>query len=123
LKFFLWILAAVVTLAVTSFAVTNRAPVEIDFWPLPFTATPPLFAILITTVVVGFGFGSIATWWSGRNRRRIARARGRGIDRLKREIEVLKRTTPGAEPGRPHLPQPSADDGEAVLPTKRPAVG
>ena len=70
-----------------------------------------------------FGFGSVAAWWSGRKRRRVARARGREIDRLKREIEVLKRTIPGAEPGRPHLPQPSANDGGAVLPAKRPAVG
>ena len=123
MKIFLWILAAIVTLAVTSFAVTNRAPVEVDFWPLPFAATLPLFAILIVAAALGFAFGAIATWWSGRKWRRSARGRGREIERLNREIEVLKRTLPAGEAGRSHLPQSSSDSGDVQLPTSRPLAG
>ena len=123
MKIFLWILAAIVTLAVTSFAVTNRAPVEVDFWPLPFAATLPLFAILIVAAGLGFGFGAIATWWSGRTWRRSARSRGREIDHLKREIEALKRTVPAGEAGRSHLPQSPPDPSSDRLPTNRPLAG
>ena len=123
MKIFLWILAAIVTLAVTSFAVMNRAPIEVDFWPLPFAATLPLFAILIVAAALGFGFGAVATWWSGRKWRRSARGRGREVERLKREIEALKRTVPVGEAGRSHLPQSSLDvDGDPV-PTSRPLAG
>jgi uncharacterized integral membrane protein len=123
LKIVLWILAAIVTLAVTSFAVTNRAPVEVDFWPLPFAATLPLFAILIVAAVLGFGFGAIATWWSGRKWRRRARDRGREIDRLQREIEALKRAVPPGETGRSHLPQTSLGADGDTTPTIRPLAG
>lgn len=123
MKILLWIFAAIVTLAITSFAVTNRAPVEVDFWPLPFAATLPLFAILIAAAGLGFGFGAIATWWSGRRWRSSARGRGREIDRLKREIEALKRTVPAGQAGRSHLPQSSPDTDGDGLPTSRPLAG
>ena len=120
MKAFLWILAFIVTLAVTSFAVTNRAPVEVDFWPLPFAATLPLFAILIVAAALGFMFGTVATWWSGRKWRRSARDRGREVERLKREVEALKRAVPPGEAGRSHLPQSSSSSD---LPASRPLAG
>ncbi len=104
MKLIIWILAAIVILAVTAFAVTNREAVSIDFWPLPYSATLPLFAILLGAVIVGFIFGSIAAWWSGRSARRKSRDRKWEIDRLNRELDAVKHASGPAEPGASQIP-------------------
>ncbi|MCP4330404.1 MAG: LapA family protein [Alphaproteobacteria bacterium] len=122
MKLIIWIIAAIVTLAVTAFAVSNRAPVEVDFWPLPYAAILPLFAVLLVAVVLGFLFGAITTWWSGRKWRRGAREARRENDHLRRELEAVKRAASATEPGR--SPLPSTNSGAPPsLPPSRAAQG
>ena len=104
MKLLIWIIAGIVILAATAFAVTNRTPVEVDFWPLPYAATLPLFVILLVTVVVGFLFGSVVAWWSGRRARRKARERAWHIERLERELDTVKRAAKSAGPGTSQIP-------------------
>jgi uncharacterized integral membrane protein len=106
-----WIIAAIVILAVCAFAVTNRALIDIDFWPLPYAATLPLFAVLLGAVIVGFVFGAIVAWWSGRRTRRKARERGWEIESLQRELEMAKRQSRSAAAAAPQVAV--TDSGEA----------
>ena len=76
------------------FLVANRQPVVISFDPLS-SETPafalgplPLWAALISTLFIGYVFGGVGMWLSGKGTRRKSTERKREINRLKREIEA-----------------------------------
>ncbi len=76
------------------FLVANRQPVTISFDPLS-TESPaiafgplPLWAALVTTLFIGYLFGGLGMWLSGKGTRRKASERKREIRRLKEEIET-----------------------------------
>ena len=87
------LLALVSAALIVTFAVANRGPVEISFWPLPFTSTLPLYAVLLMGVALGVVLGGVATWLSGHSRRaahRDLRRRVAGLEyreRMQREAE------------------------------------
>jgi uncharacterized integral membrane protein len=87
------LLALIGGVLIVTFAVANRGAVEVSFWPLPFTNSVPLYAILLLGVVLGVLLGAVATWLSGHSRRvafRDVRHRVSGLeyrDRLRRAAE------------------------------------
>jgi uncharacterized integral membrane protein len=93
LKLLRTLLALVGAALIVTFSVANRGPVEISFWPLPFTNTLPLYAVLLMGVVLGIVLGAVATWLSGHARRvayRDLRRRVAGLEyreRMQREAE------------------------------------
>jgi uncharacterized integral membrane protein len=71
-------LAIAVVLAV--FAVVNRAPVELRFWPLPEVATLPVSVAILIGGAIGFLLGAFIAWTAAlpaRARLREAEARAR----------------------------------------------
>ncbi|MCW9035473.1 MAG: LapA family protein [Rhodospirillales bacterium] len=82
-----WIIVAIVAIAAMSFAISNRDPVTLDLWPLPFKQEAPLYLAILGAALVGFlvaGFLSLfpLTKW-----KHLARARERDMEISKRKIE------------------------------------
>ena len=83
-----WIILLPVAVAVVAFSVVNRAPVQLDLWPLPYTAETPVFLIILLSVFAGFVWGGLVAWVSAaRGRRRAIARRMAGADS---EVERLK---------------------------------
>jgi uncharacterized integral membrane protein len=86
-------LALIGGVLIITFAVANRGSVEVSFWPLPFTNSVPLYAILLLGVVLGVLLGALATWLSSHTRRvayRDVRRRVTGLEyreQLRRSAE------------------------------------
>ena len=72
------ILAFAIALALGIFAVVNREPVLVRFWPLPESAVLPTSVAILLGGAVGFLLGAIVMWgpaWSARVRARAAEER------------------------------------------------
>ena len=68
------IILIVIAVLVVAFAIVNRVPVTLNFWPLPFAATVPLYLVMLGALGLGVAVGGIATWVRGGRWRRRARA-------------------------------------------------
>ena len=112
MRHFLWLLTLPATVVVVIFAVSNHAPVTLDFWPLPLFLDVPVIALIFGCVVAGFFAGAVTMWVSGARRRRQARADRREVGELKREVQRLQQRhieqTRGADAAAP-TPVPSTD--------------
>lgn len=90
LTILLSLLGAIVLIVLS---VDNRQPVDLVFWPLPFTYQMPLYRVFLLGLVVGALLGGTVTWLSAHSKRREARALRRKVraveyqDRLRRERE------------------------------------
>ena len=49
-------------LIVVIFAVSNRIPIEVSLWPLPYDVQLPLVFIILSVFFIGFFIGSITKW-------------------------------------------------------------
>jgi len=106
---------AVATALIATFAVENRAPVTVDFWPLPWTLHPPLYAAVLGAGAVGLVLGGLLC---GAARLRLwlrARASESRAERLARAAAQ----SPAAAPPAPSVP---ALSGRALAPRARAAV-
>ncbi len=68
------LLAIIVAILVVLFAVSNRAPVVVEIWPLPYQLELGLYALILLAVFIGFLAGMITSWLTGGKRRRELRA-------------------------------------------------
>jgi putative membrane protein len=66
--------------------VSNRGPVDLALWPLPFEITVPLYVAVLTTLVLGFLAGGLVAWGADRRYRVAARVRGRKAAQLERDL-------------------------------------
>ena len=86
-----WFVVVPAALAVVAFSVFNRAPMTVDFWPLPF---PPrefrVFAVVLVSIFAGFVLGGLVAWISGGRRRRRARAMARRAKAAEAEAARLR---------------------------------
>lgn len=91
-----------ILLVVAVFALSNREPVSLSLWPLPWEADAPLFLLLLATLLLGVLIGALLAWSSGRSRRVAARENRRDNQRLQRQVNTLKvdalKTVPVATP-------------------------
>ncbi len=90
MRLFSWFVIVPAALAVVAFSVSNRAPVTVDFWPLPFTAELRVFAVVLVSVFAGFVLGGLVAWISGGKRRRQARAMARRAKSAEAELARLR---------------------------------
>lgn len=104
-KLVLWLLTAPVGVVVVLFAVSNRGPVTLEMWPLPFKIDVPLFTVGLGGLFLGFLWGAVTSWYSSGGTRKKARDAARSArlaameaDKVKAETERLKadaaQTTP-----------------------------
>jgi lysylphosphatidylglycerol synthetase-like protein (DUF2156 family) len=106
-------LALIGGVLIVTFAVANRGAVEVSVWPLPFTNSVPLYAILLLGVAIGVGLGGIAAWLSGHSRRvayRDVRRRVTGLEyreQLRRAAEDEAAAERVRERGAVAIPSPA----------------
>lgn len=85
-----WVAVVVAGALLTSFAISNRAMVELQLLPLPFVATLPLYLLVFAALIVGFVVGWLAAWFGGRRHRRESRRGRRRIGALERELAGIR---------------------------------
>lgn len=91
------LLAIIFAVAVTLFAVSNREPVTVELWPLPYTVSMGLYAAILLGVLVGFLVGVIATWLAGGRRRRAFRETKRQLREAEKSLALAKQDAAAAE--------------------------
>ncbi len=108
------LLALVGLIVIVMLAVDNREPVQVIFWPLPFSMQVPLYWVLLFGLALGAVLGGAAVWLSNLSNRREARALRRKVkaveyqERLKREreeqeiLEQARRKTQALAISAPH---------------------
>lgn len=76
-------IAVIVALLVILFAVSNRQPLTIEIWPLPYQLSLGLYAVILLTLALGFIAGAVGMWLVGGQKRRELR-------RLRRQTRDLE---------------------------------
>ncbi|MCS6876813.1 MAG: lipopolysaccharide assembly protein LapA domain-containing protein [Geminicoccaceae bacterium] len=89
------IAALVGVMAITVFALANRAPVAVDLLLTPGKIEVPLYALFLSGLIVGCALGAVGTWLSGLPLRREARR----IRRRLAELESRERLRAEGETG------------------------
>ena len=90
MKVLFWLLYLPLLVAMATFAAVNRHDIEINLDPLPFGLTVPVFAIVLSAILLGLIVGGFSAWISGRQWRRTARKLGRHNVLLETEIASLR---------------------------------
>jgi uncharacterized integral membrane protein len=85
-----WFVTLPLTIVFVIFAISNRQPVEITFWPLPIAIETRLFLVVLLGIVAGFLIGELVAWIGGRRWRRDAREKSRRIEALERELTATQ---------------------------------
>ena len=95
-----WIVALATAAAATVFAISNSAPVRLDFWPLGLSLEGPVYAIAFASAGVGFAVGAVVASLTAVRARWAARDAARNAAAAERELARLRE--PGVQP--PPLP-------------------
>jgi uncharacterized integral membrane protein len=103
------VLLAVAVVAVVVFAVSNRAAVTVDLWPLPWRLSPPLYALVLGAGALGLVLGAALTALSRFGLWLRARAAERQAARLAAEAARRQTAAPPA-PGLPARLRAATDD-------------
>jgi uncharacterized integral membrane protein len=85
-----WAVTLVAVVLLIPFAVSNRAPVSLGLWPLPFLVALPLYLLVLSLLLLGFVLGAAAAWLAGRRTRRELRRRRRRVEALERELVAAR---------------------------------
>ena len=85
-----WAATLVAALLLIPFALSNREPVTLRLWPLPFLIDLPLYLLVLLLLFVGFIIGAAAMWIAGRRVRRELRRRRRRVEAPERELVVAR---------------------------------
>lgn len=96
----LFILA--ITAALLIFAVSNRADVNLRFWPLPWEIVVPLFVALFLSAAVGIvltALASLGARWRWRRAARRSDARARAAEEEARQLRAKLADRSGAQNG------------------------
>ena len=96
-----WALILIAVVLLIPFAVSNRAPVSLGFWPLPFLVALPLYLLVLSLLLLGFVIGAAAAWLAGRHTRRELRRRRRRVEALERELLARSQSEDQARKGLP----------------------
>ena len=89
-----WLITAPLALVLVVFAVANREPINLTFWPLPVALTAPTYLVVLLTLLTGFLLGEFVAWINGHRWRREARTRSRRIEALERELAAKEPAKP-----------------------------
>ena len=82
-------------MVLVTFAVVNRGPVTIDFWPLPMDMQAPLSAMIMLSLIVGVIWGGVASWLAagtGRKRKTLRDDFDFLLDQRDRKIEAARKS-------------------------------
>lgn len=90
MRYIAWLIGLPVAIVAITFAVINRQVVTIDLWPLPWTASLPLFLMVLGALGLGMVAGGVIVWVSGGRTRARARAEHRRANRLDHRVRALE---------------------------------
>jgi len=90
MKAIYWAVTLVVAVLLIPFALSNREPISLAFWPLPFLIDLPLYLLVLLLLLAGFVSGAAATWIAARRMRRELRRRRRRVETLERELVAAR---------------------------------
>lgn len=89
MKFVYWAFVAIMIVVAVLLALSNRSPIEVGIWPLPYLSMPA-YVVMLGAFAIGFLSGGLLFWL----REIVAKARemriGRRADRLQRELDDLQ---------------------------------
>ena len=100
-----WAATLIAAALLIPFALSNREPVSLGLWPLPFFVDLPLYLLVLSLLLAGFVIGAAATWIGGRRKRRELRRGRRRVEALERELTTARSQL--ADPtgtGKPGMP-------------------
>jgi uncharacterized integral membrane protein len=107
-KFILYTFMMLFGIVLLVFLIANRQPVTISFDPLSTTSPAfaigpvPLWAALISTMLLGYCLGGLGMWMSAKGTRKKASERKKEIRKLQREVAATAKAEPVED--RPALP-------------------
>jgi uncharacterized integral membrane protein len=102
-----WIITIPVTIVAVVFAIANRTPITVNFWPLPWFAELPLYLVVLGSLLAGFLIGAVIAWLSAGRRRQEARVAAERLRGLTAELTQLQRQQAAALDGATgRLPAP-----------------
>ena len=97
-----WVVLVPLSVVLIVFALANRQLTVVNFNPFVPAETlgapdvgVPRFLVLFAVLLVGVVLGGVATWLAQGAIRRERRQLRRQMERLGRELDVVRRTTPG----------------------------
>jgi lipopolysaccharide assembly protein A len=83
------------------FALSNRAPVRIGFWPTTLSLEAPLSLAMLGAMGLAFLIGALLVWVSELGQRRRARRAEHAVRLLEAQVQELKSNMPGPALGTP----------------------
>ncbi|MDX6751259.1 lipopolysaccharide assembly protein LapA domain-containing protein [Geminicoccaceae bacterium 1502E] len=97
LKIIRLLLAVAAAVAIILFAVANRQPVDVSFWPTPFVTDMPLWGVFVIGLLVGVLVGGVASWLAGWKSRREGRQARRRVVALEAREQLRREEQARAE--------------------------
>jgi lipopolysaccharide assembly protein A len=85
-----WVAILAIAAVLSVFAASNRDPVSLGLWPLPFLVGTPLYLVVFGALFAGFLAGLFAAWIGGSHRRREFRRCRRRSEALARELAATQ---------------------------------
>ena len=85
-----WLAMLIVGGVVILFSISNRSPVTLDFWPLPFLQDVPIYIPVLVAGFLGFLFGGLIAWFSASGTRSKARKANRRASSLEKDLTILQ---------------------------------
>jgi lipopolysaccharide assembly protein A len=86
MRYLYWGLTILFAIVIACFAVSNRAPVDLEFWPLPLALSVPVYLVVLVTLLLGLLVGWLAGWVGSWAVRRERRRHARRIEELERDL-------------------------------------
>ncbi len=116
MKLLSWIIMVPVAFIVIVFAISNRAIIDVDLWPLLAPRAMPLSGIVLGAAGIGFFCGALITWISAARSRRRARQDARramvaerALSDLRQAVEHQAAEHHDAAPARSSKALPASD--------------
>ncbi|HWK47837.1 MAG TPA: lipopolysaccharide assembly protein LapA domain-containing protein [Stellaceae bacterium] len=98
MKVFHWLVTLPLAVILAVFAVSNRVPVDLTFWPLPFSLQAPLYLVTLVLVLVGYGVGEGLGLMRSLGLKRRLRRQAKRIVALEAALAEARAKPPGVSP-------------------------
>ena len=86
MRYLYWGLTILFAIVIACFAVSNRAPVDLEFWPLPLALSVPIYLVVLVVLLFGLLVGWFVGWIGSWSVRRERRRHAKRIDELERDL-------------------------------------
>lgn len=86
MRYFSWIVSIPIILVAVLFALSNRDPVSLALWPLPFEIVLPVYLAVLLPAGLGFAIGGVVAWVSAAKARKEVKRRRSQVAELSEEV-------------------------------------